>query len=232
MRAPSSQRQAGTTWRATRREADPSISNPTLTLPVSVFLVRLPPGARHYRARLTCASELRCSAATSNSGQPRTPDSPPTERHNETSPRHAGSRAHVHADAHLTVAPTRIGDDASSYEQASQAGKAHKSAARRGGDSGRERIITKERRGNRPRLVSHLVHMTTLRRQRVVGGSSQIVATTSGKADTHDMMLQDVGWRAGVRHEGGGDGSLPARSHTYRRYCDVSDRHSLAQGRW
>ena len=39
---------------------------PQAHLPVSVFLVRLPPGARHYRVRLTCASEPRCSAATSN----------------------------------------------------------------------------------------------------------------------------------------------------------------------
>ena len=82
-------------------------------------------------------------------------------------------------------------------------------------------------------LVSHLSHITLLRRQRVVVGSRQLVATTSGKADTLDMLLQDVGGEGGCPTRGAAGTGVylhscirTAGTVTLRR-----DRHRLAQGR-
>jgi len=117
LRAPSSERQARTTRRASRRRlADPSDSKPTLTCPCS--WCGFPQGARHSRGRLTCASEPRCSATTSNSGQARTPDSPPTERHVATHP----SSCWQQSTRARRGSPDRRSDGASSHEQATQVG--------------------------------------------------------------------------------------------------------------
>jgi hypothetical protein len=116
LRAPSSERQAGTTRRASRRRlADPSYSKPTLTCPCSWCGF---PRTRHSRGRLTCVSEPRCCATTSNSGQARTPDSPHTERHVATPP----SSCWQQSTRARRGSPDRRSDGASSHEQATQVG--------------------------------------------------------------------------------------------------------------
>jgi len=114
----------------------------------SLLLARLLPAPATPRPRLT-----RCRPCAVAPLPWLTHPAPVEASDSLVPPPNTDTRPHARPDAHLPCAQMyRVGTDADAHEQAAQVGKAHKSAAKRGGRRGEGHRSIKVRRGSCPRI--------------------------------------------------------------------------------